>query len=242
MKPIIGVTAALRPESIIGVRNQYLESVTRAGGIPVLLPITAPEEDLRAVFDRLDGLLITGGADVDPARYGEEKRPECGAVIPERDRAEWLYAGLAIERDLPTLGICRGCQVLNVVYGGTLHQDIETALGVPRGVHAQEADYAVTTHEVVVEPGTLLDAVEGLTEVSVNSKHHQAVKDLAPALRLDARSKADGIIESFDDPAKRFMLGVQWHPEMLSHLRPEAQALFDALVDAAAGRPRRVRS
>lgn len=233
MKPLIGVTPDLKPESVLGVRNQYLESVTRAGGIPVLLPISVDEADIREVFSRLDGLLITGGADVDPKLYGEEKSSACGELSPERDRLEMMFAKLAVEHDLPILGICRGCQVLNVVYGGTLIQDIPTELGIPMNVHRQPEDYAVVTHGVTIEPGTLLAQIDGPGEIRVNSRHHQAVKALGEGLVLNGRSSADGIVESFNDPSKRFMLGVQWHPEMLSHERPEALALFRALVDAA---------
>ena len=233
MKHLIGVTPDLKPESVLGVRNQYLQSVTRAGGIPVLLPISVDEADIREVFDRLDGLLITGGADIDPKLYGEEKSPACGELAPERDRLEMMLAKLAVAHDLPTLGICRGCQVLNVVYGGTLIQDIPTELGIPMDVHRQPEDYAVVTHGVTVEPGTLLEKIEGAGEIRVNSRHHQAVKALGQGLLLNGRSTEDGIVESFCDPSKRFMLAVQWHPEMLSHERPEALALFRALVDAA---------
>lgn len=236
MKPLIGVTPDLKPESVLGVRNQYLQSVTRAGGIPVLLPISVDEADMREVFSHLDGLLITGGADIDPVLYGEEKSPACGELAPERDRLEMVLAKLVIEHDLPTLGICRGCQVLNVVYGGTLIQDIPTELGVPMDVHRQPEDYAVVTHGVTVEPGTLLEKIEGTGEIRVNSRHHQAVKTLGKGLVLNARSTKDGIVESFNDPTKRFMLAVQWHPEMLSHERPEALNLFKALVSAAAAK------
>ena len=234
MKPLIGVTPDLKPESVVGVRNQYLQSVTRAGGIPVLLPISIDEADMREVFSRLDGLLITGGADIDPALYGEEESPACGELEPERDRLEMVLGTLAVEHNLPTLGICRGCQVLNVVYGGTLIQDIPTELGVPMDVHRQPEDYAVVTHGVTVEPGTLLESIVGAGEIRVNSRHHQAVKKLGKGLVLNGRSTKDGIIESFNDPTKRFMLAVQWHPEMLSHERPEALKLFKALASAAA--------
>lgn len=232
MKPLIGVTADLRAESIAGARIHYLNSITRAGGIPVLISPAAPAQDLRALLDRLDGLLFTGGADVDPALYGELPAPELGALSPARDACEVLLAREAAARDMPVLGICRGLQVINVALGGSLIQDIEKTLGVPRAVHDQPEDYAVATHEVAVEPGTLLARVTGLERISVNSRHHQAVKRLAPGLRLDARSCADGVVESFDDPSKKFLLAVQWHPEMLSHLRGEAHALFRALVEA----------
>ncbi|MDO5532610.1 gamma-glutamyl-gamma-aminobutyrate hydrolase family protein [Sutterella sp.] len=233
MKPLIGVTPDVKPTEYIGVRDQYMHSITLAGGIPVMLPISAPEEDLEEIVSRLDGLLLTGGADIDPALYGAEKSPACGEPRPERDRMEMAILRAAVKVKLPTLGICRGCQVLNVFYGGDLVQDIESELGVPNTVHHQEADYRVVTHDIVVEPGSLLAEIGGTDDIHVNSKHHQCVKTLGKGLRLGGRSKNDGIIESFDDPAHPFMLAVQWHPEMLSAERPEALALFKALVEAA---------
>lgn len=233
MKPIIGVTPDVKPTEYIGVRDQYMQSITLAGGIPVLLPLSAPAEDLDEIVSRLDGVLITGGADVDPALYGAEKSPACGEPRPERDRMEMALLKAIAKYRTPTLAICRGCQIVNVFYGGDLIQDIETELGVPNTVHHQEADYRVVTHDIVVEPGSRLAAICGTEDLHVNSKHHQAVKTLAEGLRLGGRSKNDGIIESFDDPAHPFMLAVQWHPEMLSAERPEALALFKALVEAA---------
>ena len=232
-KPLIGVCVDLGKDGLVKVRNHYLEAITRAGGLPIMLPVTAPREDLCALFAHLEGLLLTGGADIDPKRYGESATPELGELIPERDAAEIPLAQLARERDLPTLGICRGAQVMNVAAGGTLIQDIEHALHVPKDVHSQAEDYDVTTHNVSIEPETLLARVIAKTEIAVNSRHHQAVKVLGEGLELCGRSSADGIIESFCDPKKHFYLAVQWHPEMLAHRQPEAHALFVALVEAA---------
>ncbi len=230
--PLIGVTADLT-NNLINLRRQYVESISRAGGLPVVLPVTAPTDDLAALFEHLDGLLFMGGADIDPACYGEPRRDACGEAKPERDRTELALMGMARDADLPVLAICRGCQVMNVACGGTLHQDIETELGLPAARHAQAEDYAVTTHQVTVAPGSLLAAVTGETVLDVNTKHHQCVKTLGQGLAVDGRSVEDGIIEAFHDPRKRFFLGVQWHPEMLSHVKPDAAALFAALVAAA---------
>lgn len=232
-KPFIGVTADLRPDGLLGVRRHYLESITRAGGLPVLLPVSAPQEDLQAILGRLDGLLLTGGADIDPARYGEAAAPELGPLVPERDAAEIPLVRSAREADLPVLGICRGAQVMNVAAGGTLIQDIGRCLGIPRERHDQPEDYGVTTHRVRIEPGTLLERIVGAGEIEVNSRHHQAVGRLGEGLVLCGRSDGDGIVESFCDPSRRFFLAVQWHPEMLSHEHAEAHALFVALVRAS---------
>lgn len=232
-KPLIGVCVDLGQDGLVKVRNHYLQSITRAGGLPIVLPVSAPKEDLFALFDCLDGLLLTGGADIDPVHYGEAATPELGDLNPARDAAEIPLAQRARERNLPTLGICRGAQVMNVAGGGTLIQDIEHALHVPKDVHSQPEDYEVTTHNVTIEPETLLARVVGKSEIAVNSRHHQAVKVLGDGLQLCARSSADGIVESFCDPTKSFYLAVQWHPEMLSHAHAEAHALFVGLVDAA---------
>lgn len=229
-RPLIGVTGGLNEKGFLNIRNGYMQSVVRAGGIPVLLPLDAPEEILRDAFERMDGVLISGGADIDPALYGEETLPECGALDPARDRQEMLMAKWSRSAGKPALGICRGCQVMNVAAGGTLVQDIASTYHISKDVHSQPEDYAVTTHWVDLVPGTLAADVMGCEEVRVNSRHHQCVKDLAPGMVLDGRSRDDGIIESFHDPKHPFYLAVQWHPEMLSADRPEALALFEELV------------
>lgn len=236
VKPLIGVTPTLKmPEGILGVRDQYLRSVTLAGGVPVLLPLHAPQSDLAAIFSRLDGLLVTGGADVDPARYGEKRLPECGSLLPERDEMELFLIGLADRADLPVFGICRGMQVMNVARGGTLIQDIPSALGIALEKHRQTVPYEVMTHDVAIEPETRLARIlKGRSACPVNTMHHQCVKTLGDGLVVNARSTADDIIEAIDDPGKRFFFGVQWHPEMLAEAHEEALALFEAFVLAAA--------
>ncbi len=231
-QPLIGVTADLT-DNMINLRRQYVESVHRAGGLAVVLPVAASDADLAQLATHLDGLLFMGGADIDPACYGEARHPACGAAKPERDRTELFLMRLAREKHLPVLAICRGCQVMNVACGGTLVQDIETELGLPAARHSQVEDYAVTTHQVTVVPGSLLATVTGQAVLDVNTKHHQCVKTLGEGLVIDGRSAEDGLIEAFHDPKERFFLGVQWHPEMLSHLKSDAAALFSALVAAA---------
>lgn len=152
----------------------------------------------------MDGVLISGGADIDPALYGEETLPECGALDPARDRQEMLMAKWSRSAGKPALGICRGCQVMNVAAGGTLVQDIASTYHISKDVHSQPEDYAVTTHWVDLVPGTLAADVMGCEEVRVNSRHHQCVKELAPGMVLDGRSRDDGIIESFHDPKHPF--------------------------------------
>lgn len=216
------------------MRNRYLQSVTEAGGIPIVLPLSVSWDDVSWLLGRVDGFLIMGGADVDPALYGEKKSAQCGEVKPERDALETHIAKSARRMGIPVLGICRGCQVMNVAAGGTLVQDIASELGIPAERHRQPEDYAVCTHDVTVVPETPLAAIPGLTKFGVNSRHHQCIRTLAKDLRVNARSTEDNIIEAFDYPEHPFYLGVQWHPEMLCPEHPEALALFETLVKASA--------
>ena len=233
-KPLIGVTSDVE-NSLVSMRMAYLSSVTAAGGIPVAIPICLSDDDLEQLVDRLDGLVVMGGCDIDPIHYGQEKTAVCGDVKPERDRVEMALIRLARRKDLPTLCICRGSQVINVVYGGTLVQDIPKKLGIDIAVHRQPEDYDVCTHTVDVVAGTLLDSIVRKPVIGVNSRHHQCVDVLGNGLVVNGMTD-DGIVEAFSDPNLRFMLGVQWHPEMLSHIEPDAHALFASLIDAASVR------
>lgn len=189
----------------------YSVAVAGAGGMPVGLSRDAPVEPMLA---RIDGLVLAGGADVDPARYGAERRPGCGAVEPGRDEWELSLLRAALERDVPVLGICRGAQVLNVALGGTLVQDVgrDAGDGHPRF----DAPRDELAHDVELVPGTLAAAVYGAVHgarFAVNSLHHQVVDAVAPALVVGARSP-DGTVEALELPG-RAVLAVQWHPEML---------------------------
>lgn len=152
-RPLIGVTGGLNEKGFLNIRNGYMQSVVRAGGIPVLLPLDAPEEILRDAFERMDGVLISGGADIDPALYGEETLPECGALDPARDRQEMLMAKWSRSAGKPALGICRGCQVMNVAAGGTLVQDIASTYHISKDVHSQPEDYALRLIGWIWSPG-----------------------------------------------------------------------------------------
>lgn len=236
--PLIGITSTIN-DGFLGLRRQYLTSVSRAGGMPVLLPIDVSKEALLEHVDLFDGILFSGGADVDPARYGEKPSAHCGEISFERDAVEFALLDAAAERGLPVFGICRGMQLMNVYRGGTLVQDIPDELGLPLERHRQTKPYEVPTHEIDAASGTRLSRILGGVErISVNSMHHQAVKVLGRGLAANAVSAEDGIIEAFDDPSADFYFAVQWHPEMLAAARPEASRLFDAFVAAAAAHRR----
>jgi putative glutamine amidotransferase len=200
----------------------YVRAVRKAGGIPVLLPV-GDADDAEASLGRVDALLVTGGDDVNPDRYGAVAAPETKAVDPALDDYEIALTRAAVRDNRPMLCICRGIQILNVALGGTLQQHYDG--------HFDLANYNEGVHDVHLEPGSMLAKVMGATDVSVNSLHHQALDVLAPQLVAVGRSD-DGLVEGVDVEGCCFALGVQWHPELLRH-RPEHFALFEALVAAA---------
>jgi putative glutamine amidotransferase len=225
MKPRIGITPCSRVED-------YVESVKRAGGEAVVLDAAG---DPAGTLDRVDGLLLTGGLDVDPALYGETPHATT-EVDAARDWFEIPLSRDAIARDLPIFAICRGVQVLNVAAGGTLIQDIPSEVTTDL-THAIDIPKDHAAHEVRVAPGTRLAASLGSTPhetCAVNSRHHQAVGRVAPSFVVSATS-ADGVIEAIERPASTFCLGVQWHPENFWRTG-EFGPLFGAFVDAASQR------
>ena len=227
----IGVVPSWEEQNKITINQDYMDSVERAGAVPVLLPITSDTRRMERFLDRVDGLLLTGGVDVDPAFYGEEKLPCCGACSEGRDRMEFPLCRMALERDLPVLAICRGIQVLSCACGGTLWQDLSVQSGSPLQHERSDAP-AEPVHDVTVTPGTLLHAVAGSEVLPVNSRHHQGIRRLGEGL-VPSATAPDGLVEAVEFPGKRFVLGVQWHPESLSGKMPVHQALFDAFVRAA---------
>jgi putative glutamine amidotransferase len=234
MRPLIGLTLGYddRLPGRHTLRQDYVRAVEAAGGLPLpLAPVAWPDPGL-ALLDRLDGLLLTGGADVDPALYGEEAHPRLRLVVRERDEFELALVREALARDLPVLGICRGLQVLNVAAGGTLIQDIPAQVGAAVD-HDPDVERWADAHEVEVQPGSRLREVLGQDMVPVNSFHHQGVKRVGEGLVVAATSPRDGIIEAVEMPSRRFVLAVQWHPEALWNRSRRFQPLFEAHVRAS---------
>lgn len=236
-RPAVGITIGYddRRAGMHSLRQEYVRSVEQAGGLPLVLAPGRPG-DAPELLERLDGLLLSGGADVDPALYGEPPHPRLGRVIRERDEFELALAREAFRRDVPILAICRGHQVLNVAMGGTLIQDIpsEVAGG---GDHDPRRERWERAHDVQILPGTRLHEIFDRDTVSVNSFHHQAVERLGRDLVVSARSAGDRIIEGIEAPGRRFVIGVQWHPEAFwDHEESGFRPLFDAFVAAAPAR------
>jgi putative glutamine amidotransferase len=219
-RPNVGITAATERVSY-GVWEEvsafispasYVRAVQRAGGRPVLLlPDPEDAENPNGVLDLIDALILTGGAgDVNPELYGEERHPETGPVQEERDAYELALARAAIERGVPTLGICRGMEVLNVVYGGRIEQHLPDVLGHEEHRHTP-GTYA--DHEVRLELGSLAAHAAGTERTPVKSHHHQGIKEVGDGLRVSGWATEDGAIEALEDPSHPFVLGVLWHPE-----------------------------
>ncbi len=235
VQPVIGLTLDSEPpggysktHGWYALRENYCDAVARAGGLPILLP--HEPEQAKAYLALIDGLVVTGGAfDVDPALFGATTRHQTVTTKDRRTAFELAVTRGAVGADKPVLGICGGQQLLNVALGGTLIQHIPDE--VPGALaHEQPNPRTEAGHVVAVSPGTLLHRITGMAELPVNSAHHQAVKALAPGFVVDAVAP-DGIVEGIEDPGKRFLIGVQWHPEYF--ISAGDSRLFAAFIAAA---------
>ena len=235
MKPLIGLTPSVSDNhKQIVLNRDYAEAVRRCGALPVLLPLAVDDYTLDGLFNRLDGIVFTGGADLEPATYGMEKLPVCGETEPQRDEMEIYLIRRCLLTGLPFLAICRGFEVMNAALGGTLYQDIATQRpgSVKHPCYDTPAD---KVHAVSFVQGTRLTMIEDMPVTRVNSRHHQGVCEVGKGLTVSAYAE-DGLIEGIELPEHPFAVGVQWHPETLSSFTPEAQRLFDALTAAAVRR------
>ncbi len=233
-KPIIGITTGRDIGSLTTIRvpDTYVRAVLRAGGIPLLIPVGTPDSLLNSLRKQLDGILLTGGADVEPARFGGLLHERVYGVDPERDNLEINLVQLATRTGWPILGICRGIQVINVALGGTLFTHIPDQL--PSSLdheHHPENPYDYLAHPVVIQGGSLLGRIMSVTEVATNSLHHQGIEKLAPGL-LPVAWTPDGLVEGVEVSGHPFGLGVQWHPEWMQDYAL-MQAIFRAFIQAA---------
>jgi putative glutamine amidotransferase len=234
--PLIGVTGhpteTAAGRKVVAANDAYIEAIRLAGGVPVVLPPVYGRPEIVEALAHVDGVLFTGGKDVDPARYGETLLNTKVSPEPERDAFELPLAAEAVERNTPVLAICRGMQVLNVALGGTLWQDIPDQLSEALP-HYQKAPRDEATHTVEVRRDTLIgDLVCGAngTLLAANSFHHQAARSIAPPL-VPVAHTPDGVVEAIEAPSRDFVLGIQWHPEHLT--AAEHRRIFEGLVRAA---------
>ena len=234
VRPVIGMIAAPNPKLLHGrhlINTSYVRAVIAAGGTPLLIPSDGDDGLAAEYRPLLHGLLVPGGEDVTPALYGEDPLRQVTFMNEEKDRMELALIRGAVDRGMPVFGICRGIQLLNVCFGGTLYQDLPAQYPGVLG-HAQDmAIRGQLTHRVTLEPDSLLEKLLGGEPLSVNSYHHQAVRTPAPGFTVTARA-ADGVIEGVEDP-ERNLYAVQWHPEDLVESHPRFRPLFRHLVEQA---------
>lgn len=227
MNPIIAITSQFssdgeESDTHLGVRRKYVEVLTKFGMTPIIIPVGVKSEPLNLLLQKVDGILIPGGSDVDPKFYNESPHEKLGKVIPERDALEIETAVWAFKNKKPLLAICRGIQVANVALGGTLFQDIPSQCGVGE-IHSAKDDEAgegwfKLQHKVTIRKGTYLSEAYNSEQIEVNSLHHQVVKQIAPGLIISGVSSDDEIIEGIEAPRDDhpFFVGIQWHPEMIA--------------------------
>jgi putative glutamine amidotransferase len=236
-RPVIGICAALErarwshwDQQAVLLPLSYVDAVQRAGGLALLIPPDSLlEESPDEVLDVLDGLVLAGGADIDPSAYGEDAHPETGGTVPARDASEIALARRALERDIPLLGICRGMQLMNVAAGGTLRQHLPDDFG-HHDHRRVKGSFDGADHDVRLQPGSLAARAAGEELHATKSHHHQGVRDVGEGFEVSGWSVLDELAEAIERPGNRFALGVQWHPEV-----DERSRLLAALVEEARG-------
>ena len=244
-KPIILIASFREPSSHGGdlerdaVESSYVKAVLDAGGDPLVVPYGAVEEDIIELAFITDGLLLPGGGDIEPTHYGEDRREKIENVSQKRDELELMLVKAFLTKKKPIFGICRGAQLINVAMGGTLYLDIGTDVGTATQHWTEEGvavadQFGFDRHTVEIEEGSALHTYFGMKETTVNSLHHQSIKDVAKGLRVGARAK-DGIIEEIEsvNMEEHWILGLQWHPEAIVELHPENKILFEKFIQAA---------
>jgi len=214
VKPVIGISDTYKDGSCV-VPRSYINAVLAAGGIPVVIPLIRDDDNIKSLLNTLDGVIFTGGEDYDPAYYNERPIPQMGSINAPRDTFDIRLMRLAVACGIPVLGICRGLQLINITFGGSLYQDIPAQYPNKSVLHRKRNGGATPMHPVTVQDGTVFAGIVGNRMLNVNSAHHQAIKRLADGYIIAAKS-ADGIIEAIEKTDdKTWVMGVQFHPEML---------------------------
>ncbi len=232
-RPVIGVTPGYDYDNkTTYIKHGYCEGLNESGAISLLIPAVSDEKILDEVFENLDGILLSGGPDIDARLYNEENLPFNDCISPVRDNLEIYLAKKALASGKPVLGICRGIQIMNVAAGGTLYQDICAQMTSNTVLkHSQQAPKWHPTHDIKISEGSKVWKMFGKPVLSVNTFHHQAVKDVAAGFVVTSNS-SDGVIESIEHTAHPFAVGVQWHPELMWENYPEQLNLFKLFVDS----------
>lgn len=230
MRPIIAILGAIDDERTLNLQNAYTRAVESSGGIPIVIPYTGNEETLSRYIEICDGVLFSGGCDIEPKKFGEEKKETCGVIQLFRDKLELSFFKRAYETKKAIMGICRGIQLINVALGGTLYQDIPTEIetDIP---HRQKVAKNLPSHEVKIISDTPLMELIGSERMSANSFHHQSIKALGEGLEVMALAD-DGIIEAVYYAGENYIRGYQWHPERLFETNGDNAALFDNFIAA----------
>ena len=237
-KPVIVLSPSYDPVEILPAFHNYAvfdsncNAIAEAGGIPVIAPYLKEKEDIAQLVEQADGVFLTGGCDVVPASYGEETRPCCDAVCPERDEFELALIQEALRQDKPLLCICRGSQILNVAFGGTLYQDLKTDTDTAVD-HTNYQKYLGDAHDIKVEKDSHLYRTMEQEVMTINSLHHQGIKDLGEGLRAVGVAP-DGLVEALEVPGKKYAVAYQWHPEMMAG-SDQYYKLFASFVETCKG-------
>ncbi|WP_047981786.1 gamma-glutamyl-gamma-aminobutyrate hydrolase family protein [Ornithinibacillus contaminans] len=236
MKPVIGiVTSTETDQDVYAVATDNVNAILKAGGLPVLLPYFQQEEDLQEIAVKIDGFYATGGYDIDPTLFGEEPHPKLGTIIPARDEFEIALMKRLLEMDKPILGVCRGCQTLNIATGGDMYQDIYSQIDAALLQHRQNAPKEHGSHYVNVTKDSLLHRLTGKARLRVNSRHHQANRNVVSPMQISGLAN-DDVIEAIESTAHRFVLGVQWHPESMLVADDEASfGIYNGFIAACVG-------
>lgn len=236
-KPIIGISGSILKDKDFEhhrrsyVNEDYIDAVIIGGGIPLIIPMNQDEEVIKSQISLVDGLILTGGQDVDPLLYGQEPKQKLGEILRERDAFDYKLLDFAVEKDIPVLGICRGLQLMNVYFGGTLHQDLSYSDLIDIK-HDQVSNPKQLSHHIDIIKQTKLSKILGIEKGLVNSFHHQIIDDLAPNFIKSARS-SDWVIEAIENPDHKFMMAVQWHPEMLCKTDYNFNKIFEELINSS---------
>lgn len=229
-KPVIGITARVEKDQTYTLDPVYAKAILQSGGLPLIVPIV-DEEDIPLLCERLDGLIVTGGGDINPTLYNEEPHPALGAVYPGSDQYEKELILEFLKLDKPFMGMCRGLQMLNITLGGTNYQDLESEFEGTLYQHLQLAMRTHRTHSVELEEDSRLYEIMGEKKFHVNSFHHQGVNKVSDKLRVAARA-ADGLVEALESDHYQFVVGIQWHPEEFALQGDQASInIFKRFVD-----------